>query len=162
MPEEILDQIESQNQVEDVDAISIIQDLKANTVPKDKYQKVVDDNARLMKALANGETVQVEAPKTPSIEELRSDYLDHENKSDLQRAKETLALRDALIEAGKADPFLPNGDVELTEQDYKDAQDVADLLRYAIDNSGDDNAVFLAQFSSKIIDAPIPKRTPKR
>lgn len=162
--EEIINQ---EPQVEqEVDAVQMITELRANTVPKDKYNKLVEDNAKLMKALANGETLTPEqAPEKPNIEELRAAYLNFENKSDLQIATDTLALRNALIEDGQPDPFLPNGNsVELTEQDYVDAQRVADLLQYAIDNADGDDAIFRAQFSSKLVDTVIPgkKKTTKR
>lgn len=164
MSEEIINNQESQVEPE-VDAVQMITELRANTVPKDKYNKLVEDNAKLMKALANGETINMEpAPNKPNIEELRAAYLSFENKSDLQIATDTLALRNALIEDGQPDPFLPNGkNVELTDQDYVDAQRVADLLQYAIDNAGGDDAVFRAQFSSKLVDTVIPgKKKPTK
>lgn len=142
---------------EEQDPIAIITEMRANTVPKDKYNKLVEDNAKLMRALANGETIKVEETPKPNIEELRKEYFDFENKSDVQVAKDILALREAVIESGNQDPFLPNGrGAVITDQDRSDAQAVADLLQYAIDQSGDDNAVFLAQFSSKLVDTGFP------
>jgi hypothetical protein len=142
---------------EEQDPIAIITEMRANTVPKDKYNKLVEDNAKLMRALANGETIKVEETPKPNIEELRKEYFDFENKSDVQVAKDILALREAVIESGDQDPFLPNGrGAVITDQDRNDAQAVADLLQYAIDQSGGDNAVFLAQFSSKLVDTGFP------
>lgn len=154
--------VEIENQ-EEVDPIAIIEDMRNNTVPKDKYNKLMADNAKLMKALANGEVIQVEAPNTPNIEDLRKEYFNFENKTDLQIAKDTLALRNALIEAGEPDPFLPNGkSVDITEQDEIDANRVADLLEYAINASNDSNAVFLAQLSNKLLDTSIPRQSNRR
>ena len=81
----------------------------------------------------------------------------------MQIAKDILALREAIIESGDQDPFLPNGKgAVITQQDITDAQAVADLLQYAVDNSNGDNAVFLAQFSSKLVDAPMAGGRRKR
>lgn len=162
MPELENPNLDLENQ-EEVDPIAIIEDMRNNTVPKDKYNKLMADNAKLMKALANGETIQVEAPNTPNVEELRKEYLNFENKTDLQIAKDTLALRNALIEAGQPDPFLPNGkNVEITEQDEIDAERVADLLQYAIDASDGSNGVFLAQLSNKLLDTSLPRQAGRR
>lgn len=153
---------ELENQ-EEQDAIDIITEMRANTVSKDKYNKLKEDNEKLMRALANGETIQVEAPNTPNIEDLRKEYFEFENKSDVQIAKDILALREAIIESGDQDPFLPNGKgAVITQQDRMDAQAVADLLQYAVDNSDGDNAVFLAQFSSKLVDNPMAGGKRKR
>lgn len=153
---------EQENQ-EEVNAIDIITEMRANTVPKDKYNKLVEDNQKLMKALANGETIQVEAPNTPSIDELRNEFFKFETKNDLQIAQDILNLRNGLLEAGQADPFLPNGrKANITTEDIADAQKVADLLQYAVDASNGDNKIFLAQFESKITDSTIPNIGNKR
>lgn len=163
MADEIITPNPEQENQQEESMVDIITELRANTVPKDRYQKLEEDNRKLMKALANGETIQVEAPNTPDIEELRKNYLDFENKTDLQIAKDTLALRNALIEAGEADPFLPNGKtVEITDQDIVDAQRVADLLQYAIDQSNGDSGVFSASLASKLVDTSLPGATNKR
>lgn len=158
---------ENENQIlenqEEQSAIDIITEMRANTVSKDKYNKLKEDNEKLMRALANGETLTVEPPKTANIEDLRKEYFEFENKSDVQIAKDILALREAIIESGDQDPFLPNGKgAVITQQDIADAQAVADLLQYAVDNSGGDNAVFLAQFSSKLVDNPMAGSKRKR
>lgn len=143
--------------------VDIITELRANTVPKDKYEKLEEDNRKLMKALANGETIQVEAPKTPNIEELRKEFLDFENKTDLQIAQNTLNLRNALLEAGEADIFLPNGKTaEITDQDVIDAQRVADLLQYSIDQSNGDSRIFSATLESKLVDTVLPGQRRRR
>ena len=153
---------EQENQ-EEVNAIDIIAEMRANTVSKDKYNKLVEDNQKLMKALANGETIQVEAPNTPNIDELRNEFFKFETKNDLQIAQDILNLRNGLLEAGQADPFLPNGrKANITTEDIADAQKVADLLQYAVDASNGDNKIFLAQFESKIVDSTIPSIGNKR
>ena len=154
---------EQDNQQEE-SMVDILTELRANTVPKDKYQKLEEDNRKLMKALANGETIQVEAPKTPDIEELRKNYLDFENKTDLQIAKDTLALRNALIEAGQADPFLPNGiDYKETPEDIRDAETMANSYRECLEYAKGDDQLFVNELMRRTKDdSPIKKATFRR
>ena len=154
MSEEIKN-TELENQ-EEQDAIDIITEMRANTVSKDKYNNLKEDNEKLMRALANGETLTVEPPKTANIEDLRKEYFEFESKNDMEIAQDILALREAIIESGERDPFLPNGKgVQITPEDVRDAQAVADLLQYALDNSQGKNDLFIAQFASQLIDSPV-------
>ena len=160
MPEEIINNEQLENSMEgEVSAVDIITEMRQNTVPKDKYNKVMEENQKLMRALANGETIQVEAAKEPSAEELRKVWRDQDGKSSLEIAKDTLALREAMIREGKRDPFLPNGKDFVPEaQDIKDAEDVAALLQWSIDNADETSSVFNSLLSSKLVDTPRPKR----
>lgn len=165
MPEEIINNEQIENSMEgEVSAVDIITEMRQNTVPKDKYNKVMEENQKLMRALANGETVQVEAPKKPTALELHNEWANREGKSSIQIAKDTLALRDAMIEEGMRDPFLPNGKDFVPEaQDLKDTEDVAALLQWSIDNADANSGVFNSLFASKLIDTPRPKaRTARR
>lgn len=165
MPEEIINNEQLENSMEgEVSAVDIITEMRQNTVPKDKYNKVMEENQKLMRALANGETVQVEAPKKPTALQLHYEWLDQEGKSSIQIAKDTLALRDAMLDEGFRDPFLPNGKDFVPEaQDIKDAEDVAALLQWSIDGANGNSGVFNSLLASKMIDSPRPKaRTARR
>lgn len=159
MSEEIINNEQLENSMEsEVSAVDIITEMRQNTVPKDKYNKVMEENQKLMRALANGETVQVEAPKKPTALELHNEWANQEGKSSIQIAKDTLALREAMIDEGMRDPFLPNGKDFVPEaQDIKDAEDVAALLQWAIDGADGNSGVFNSLLASKIIDSPRPK-----
>lgn len=165
MPEEIINNEQLENSMEgEVSAVDIITEMRQNTVPKDKYNKVMEENQKLMRALANGETVQVEAPKKPTALELHDEWANQDGKSSIQIAKDTLALREAMIEEGFRDPFLPNGKDFVPEaQDMKDAEDVAALLQWAVDGANGNSGVFNSLLASKMVDTPRPKaRTTRR
>jgi hypothetical protein len=164
MPEEIINNEPIENSMEgEVSAADIITEMRQNTVPKDKYNKVMEENQKLMRALANGETVQVEAPQKPTALELHKEWANQEGKSSIQIAKDTLALREAMIDEGLRDPFLPNGKDFVPEaQDLKDAEDVAALLQWAIDGAEGNSGVFNSLLASKIIDSPRPKAKTNR
>ena len=165
MPEEIINNEQLENSMEgEVSAVDIITEMRQNTVPKDKYNKVMEENQKLMRALANGETVQVEAPQKPTALELHKEWANQEGKSSIQIAKDTLALREAMIDEGLRDPFLPNGKDFVPEaQDMKDAEDVAALLQWAVDSANGNSGVFNSLLASKMVDTPRPKaRTTRR
>lgn len=164
MAEEIINTELQENSMEgEVSAVDIITEMRQNTVPKDRYNKVIEENQKLMRALANGETVQVEAPKKPTALELHKEWANQEGKSSIQIAKDTLALREAMIEEGMRDPLLPNGKDFVPEaQDIKDAEDVAALLQWSIDNADGNSGIFNSLFASKMVDSPIPKARPAR
>ena len=142
---------EEENQEQDY--IQIIQDLKGNTVSKDKYNRLAEENKRLMTALANGEQVEVEAPEKPDIDKLRKElYTEEVQKlSDIQMMQKTLDLRKAIIERDGYDPFVPFGRKLIIEQnDYDTAERTAETFQECIDYANGDSAVFLNEVQRRI------------
>ena len=75
MNEEILTQQteETTQQNENQQYIDAIRDLKANTVSKDRYNKLMEENKNLLNSLVNGESVAAAAPsqaELPPIQDL--------------------------------------------------------------------------------------------
>lgn len=154
---------EEENQEQDY--IQIIQDLKGNTVSKDKYNRLAEENKRLMTALANGEKVEVEAPEKPDIDILRAElYTDNVQKlSDIQMIQKTLELRKAIMDEGGDDPFVPHGRKVVIEQsDYDTAERVADVLQQCIDYADGDNAVFVNEMQRRTVDTMVGARGKRR
>lgn len=156
----IINNDENENQEQDY--IQIIQDLKNNSVSKDKYNRLSEENKRLMTALANGETVEVEAPETPDLTELRTAlYVDDCQKlSDLDLIKKTLELRKAIMDQGGGDPFVPAGKRYAPEDsDFDIAQKVADVFQQCVDYADGDNAIFVNELQRRTMDVgPISAR----
>ena len=152
---------EIENQ-EEQSAADIISEMRANTVPKDKYERLKSENEKLMRALANGEQIEVEAPETPDVNELRKAlYTDEvQNLTDLQMVTKTLELRQAIIDAGGVDPFVPQGNKFVAEDsDYATAEKVADVLQQCVDYADGDNAVFVNELQRRTMDiSPIATR----
>ena len=145
---------------EEINYIEEIQKLKENTVDKTKYDKVVDENKKLVKALVEGGQIDNgQAPEPVNIEAIRKELFTEDCElNNLEYCTKALQLRDALIEKGEPDPFLPIGShVALEESDIATANRVADTIKECIEYADGDNSVFTAKLNSVMVD-PIIKR----
>lgn len=150
------------NQVEDtsVDYISAINELKANSVDRSKYESLRAENKRLLESIVNGQTIelgQVQQPKK-DIDELRKAVFKDES-TNLEYWTNVLDLRDALIEKGERDPFLPYGQKILpTNEDVECANRVAKVVRECIDYAEGDTEAFTNELQRRTVDTPMPRR----
>ena len=157
--------VEPNGNVETIDAdnyIDIVTKLKENTVSKEDYEKLQEENKKLANTIANGLTVQPkEEPKKAEVDinELRKNFL-KENQSNLEYAENVLALRNALMEKNPDDdPFLPKGhNINATEQDKIDAQNVADVLEQCIELADGNSDAFTIALQNRMVDIKLPKR----
>ena len=152
--------IQAQN-IEDnsQDYITEIQNLRDTTVPKDEYNRLREENKRLISSLAKGETI--EQPKAkPDINTLRKQVFDNEHQSNLEYWGNVLALRDAILDAGQTDPFLPQGHkVVPTAEDYECAQRVATVVKECIDYADGDSQLFTNELMRRTVEvAPVNRR----
>ena len=120
-----------------------IKHIRETTVPKEEYDKVVEDKKTLAKALAEGADVpEVEKQENkPDIKELRKEFLKagENNLTNVEFVQKTLELRKALMEAGEPDPFLPRGLKRKPDNsDFEGAQRVADFFEQAVEDSKDE------------------------
>ena len=145
--------------------IEAIADLKKNSVSKEDYEKLENENAKLLKALIDGEQIVAETGKAENvdvdkrIEGLRKElYVDDSDLSDLEIASKTLELRKLIIDRDgeENDPFLPTG-ITPTSYDIEKAQLVAQELQDAVDKAEGSDEVFRGHFVSKIKDDPKSK-----
>lgn len=146
---EILEQEQEQS------AVDIITELKANSVPKTKYESLQAEHNKLLKALVNGDEVEVEVPEKPNIDELRLELFteDVQRLNNLQFVEKTLQLRNALIEAGEQDPFVPCGSATAPEEsDFATADRVAQVLQECLDYANGDSQVFTAELQRRTMD----------
>lgn len=159
------EKVEPNVNVETMDAenyIDIVTKLKENTVSKEDYEKLQEENKKLANTIANGLTVQPkEEPKKAEVDinELRKNFL-KENQSNLEYAENVLALRNALMENNpEDDPFLPKGhNINATEQDKIDAQNVADVLEQCIELADGNSDAFTIALQNRMVDIKLPKR----
>ena len=146
------------------DYIEQIKKLKESSVSKDDYNKLKADNKKLIDALANGTQVEgVVEPKVSAVEninELRKKLFGKGNNlNNLEYCKTAVELRDALIENGERDPFLPFGhDVVATESDYESANRVANIMKECIDYADGDSDIFTNELQRRTVDVVIPKK----
>ena len=146
------------------DYIEQIKKLKESSVSKDDYDKLRLDNKRLIDALANGtqieDAVGSKVSAVDKINELRTKLFSKGNNlSNLEYCDTAVKLRDALIENGERDPFLPFGhEVVATESDYESANRVATVLKECIDYADGDSNIFTNELQRRTIDVVIPKK----
>ncbi len=155
---------ENVDETVDMDASTYIDNLKSlkeSTVDKREYQKIVEENKRLSIALLNGETIspeKKESDSSPSIDELKENFR-KENQTNLEFWKNTIQLRDALIENGDPDPFLPKGhELIATDDDKVKANRVAEVVKNLIDESEGSPEVFNALLQKTLVDDPLLAR----
>ena len=81
------------------------------------------------------------------------------NLNNLEYCKAAVELRDALIENGEKDPFLPFGhNVVTTDSDYETANRVASVLKECIDYAEGDSDIFTNEIQRRTVDVVIPKK----
>lgn len=140
--------------------IAAIEEMKANTVSRDAYNKLRNENKQLLDALVSGkELPNTEPEKKVSVEELRKNLFSTDNDmSNLAYVENALALRNSLIEAGERDPFLPYGDkVDITSEHIATAEKVAAGLQEMVDFAEGDSGVFSAEYQRRVKDISIPR-----
>ena len=147
------------NQVDDMtpDYLAAINELKANSVDRQKYEELKAENKKLLDSIVNGTEVALPHDEKKSIEELRANYL-KEDQSNLDYISNALKLREALMAEGKPDPFLPLGEQILpTDEDIATANKVASVLQECVDYAEGDSNVFTNELQRRLVDVKIPR-----
>lgn len=129
------------------DYIDTIKQLKETTVPKADYEKVKAENKKLLSTILEGGELDAAAvtPQKRSSEEIRKELFSDnaENLTNLQFAQKALELREAILDEGGIDPFVPQGHKILAEEsDFAAADKVAEALQSCIDYADGDSEVF--------------------
>lgn len=145
------------------DYIAQIKNLKENSVSKDDYNKLKADNKKLIDALASGTQMDVVEPKMSAVENInnlrKKLFSKGNNLNNLEYCQAAVELRDALIEKGERDPFLPFGhNVVITESDNETANRVATVMKECIDYADGDSDVFTNELQRRTVDVVIPKK----
>lgn len=146
------------------DYIDQIKKLKENSVSRDDYDKLKADNKKLIDALANGTQLEGKVePKVSAVDkinELRTKLFSKgSNLDNLEYCKTAVELRDALIENGERDPFLPFGhNVVATDSDNETANRVATIMKECIDYADGDSDIFTNELQRRTVDVVIPKK----
>ena len=146
------------------DYIDQIKKLKENSVSRDDYDKLKADNKKLIDALANGTQLEGKVePKISAVESInnlrKKLFSKGSNLDNLEYCKTAVELRDALIEKGERDPFLPFGhEVVATDSDYESAERVANVMKECIDYADGDPDIFTNELQRRTVDVAIPKK----
>lgn len=141
--------------------IEAIKEMKANSVDKAAYDKLKEENKQLLDALINGGQVTQELQKEPvDIDSLRKRLFGGEAElSNLDYMKTALELREALLDQGSPDPFLPYGqNIAPTDEDIRTADRVAEAIKSCIDYADGDSEIFTNELQRIMVDTSPVKR----
>lgn len=141
----------------DEDYIQTINDLKANTVSKEEYLKLKEDNKKLLNSLVNGERVN-ESPELKDISQMRNDLL-YKNHTNMDYIKRALELREETLKQTGKDIFVSNSSItQPSREDYANAHEVAEAFQYCLDRAEGNESVFTSELQRIMVDPIIPKR----
>lgn len=133
-----------------------LQEARANSVPKEKYEQLEAENRRLVSEVINGGGAgngQATPETKVDIKALREELYGPKSSdlSNLDFWKKTLDLRNAVIEQEGYDPFLPHGaKIKPDDNDVERAEAVAKTVKECIDKSEGSSEVFTAHLQQQI------------
>lgn len=147
-----------------IDYIETIKELKNTTVSRTEYDKLKADNKKLLNTLLEGG--ELEATATPAqkrtSEEIRNELFSEnaDTLTNLQFAQKAIELREAILDEGGIDPFVPQGHKILAEDsDFAAAEKVAEALKSCIEYADGNDEVFTNELMRITADiAPISTR----
>lgn len=145
----------------DIDYISALNEMKQNSVSREMYDKVCADNKKLLNTLVTGGQLSEEIQPV-NIDECRQKlFSDNGTISNLEYWDNALKLRQALIDKGERDPFLPYGqNIAPTNEDVATAEKVANVVQECIDYAQGDTTVFTNELQRRTLDtAPMTSRS---
>lgn len=124
--------------------IDEIKSLKENTVSKEIYDKKVEENKKLIKALREGSKLEgQEQEQDMSIDELKKDLANYNKLSNREFAEKTLKLREKVIEAGGRDPLMPSDPNYIpSADDEKEVNSLVEAWSGALEEAQGDDEVF--------------------
>lgn len=146
------------------DYLAAIQELKQNSVDRSEYDKLRAENKKLIDAVVNGQPGQEEQVvvkhSKEQIDELRNDLFNSPRElNNLEFITKTMELREALMENGEPDPFLPVGkQISPTRDDLEGAEKVAQVYRECIDYAEGDSEVFTNELMRRTRDVKLPRK----
>ena len=156
---EELNNIQNETFDESQKYIDEIKNLKANSVNREAYLKLQEENRNLLKTLVEGKSVEATADAEPSrdtreiIKDLTSD-----SQTNLDYIKHSLELHDKRMEEGFND-YLPLGhEIAPTEDDIAAAKRVEDFFRNLIETADGNPDVFNNEYQRSVVDIPLPRR----
>lgn len=155
---------QQENVPDNMDYIEAIKEMRNNTVSKEAYSKLQDENKKLLQSLINGEAIEGQViPEEVDISKIRQELFSTDKSlSNLEYCEKALQLRNAILEKGGVDPFLPYGHQITPDQvDIEAADRVARILQNCIDYADGDSSIFTNELQRVMVDTS-PQRKPGR
>ena len=146
------------------DYLAAIKELKENSVNRSEYEKLRAENKKLIDTVVNGlpgqeEQVVVKHSKE-QIDDLRNDLFNSPRElTNLEFITKTMELREALMENGEPDPFLPVGkQISPTRDDIEGAEKVAQVYKECIEYAEGDSEVFTNELMRRKREVKLPRK----
>lgn len=146
------------------DYLAAIKELKQNSVDRSEYDKLRAENKKLIDAVVNGQSGQEEPVFTKhskeQIDDLRNELFNSPKElNNLEYITKAMELREALMENGEPDPFLPVGkQISPTRDDLEGAEKVAQVYKECIDYAEGDSEVFTNELMRRTRDVKLPRK----
>ena len=146
------------------DYITAIKELKQNSVNRSEYEKLRAENKKLIDAVVNGQPGQEEQVvvkhSKEQIDDLRNDLFNSPKElNNLEYVTKAMELREALMENGEPDPFLPVGkQISPTRDDIEGAEKVAQVYKECIEYAEGDSEVFTNELMRRTRDVKLPRK----
>lgn len=146
------------------DYLAAIKELKQNSVDRSEYDKLRAENKRLIDAVVNGQPGQEEQVvvkhSKEQIDDLRNELFNSPKElNNLEYVTKAMELREALMENGEPDPFLPVGkQISPTRDDLEGAEKVAQVYKECIDYAEGDSEVFTNELMRRTRDVKLPRK----
>ena len=146
------------------DYLAAIKELKEKSVDRSEYDKLRAENKKLIDAVVNGQPGQEEPAVSKhskeQIDDLRNDLFNSPKElNNLEYVTKAMELREALIENGEPDPFLPVGkQISPTRDDLEGAEKVAQVYKECIEYAEGDSEVFTNELMRRTRDVKLPRK----
>ena len=146
------------------DYLAAIKELKQNSVDRSEYDKLRAENKKLIDAVVNGQSGQEEPAfkkhSKEQIDDLRNELFNSPKElNNLEYITKAMELREALMENGEPDPFLPVGkQISPTRDDLEGAEKVAQVYKECIDYAEGDSEVFTNELMRRTRDVKLPRK----
>ncbi len=161
--ENITEQPVAAEQPAEYDVISEVNKIKENMVNKTDYDRLRAERDKYAKALIEGTKVNDQKTATP-VEDLRKKLFNNNNElSNLEYVSTALELRNAILETSGEDIFVGKGS-KLTpdDNDYIQAQKVADAFSHCIEVADGNSEVFTRELMRITEDVKLPRKPSRR
>ena len=146
--------------------IETINEMKKNTVSKEMYAKLQEENKQLLNTIVNGnysiEDSEVQVKEEPvDLDAIRKEMFSG-NCSNLKYAEDALKLREEILKKDNVDIFLPHGShIKPTKEDVESVKNVVNCLQHCIDEADGDSSIFTLELQKFLTDPIVAKASKK-
>lgn len=151
---------ELQEEQPENDYIKAINELKENSVPKEEFLKLKEENKQLIDSLVKGGAMEKNEDEPPiDVAAISKKLAERDPRiSTLEGVKMILDLRKADIKEGKRDPFISINNHSPSEEDFQKAEARAKIYQECIDYAAGDPNLFSQELTRRMVDNFHPRK----